>query len=128
MDEEIELTIFGTMSLGDIIDKLKKASPDVFVYFDFCRLIPSHLDSYRGWYSHLAIAFTEHEYISCEKFLNLLESAVGATFTGWKGGSNRMDRDTPVWVDKPGNSTCTAIIDIEDNKYEIIIHTKRGEI
>lgn len=105
-EEKVELTesIFGTATLGSLIDELEKCRPSAEVQFDFCYLRPTKVASYRGYYDHLAIGWTEksygpeHHWIPVPMLLVELKDAVGKSFEGYKGGDYTMTRDTPVWV------------------------------
>ena len=127
------MTLYRTMLLGDIIQAIESAGTknedgeDKYVVFDFASVIPTHLDSWRGDYSHLALGcrFLDpcEDYPTAEEFLTELKSAVGKTYQGWKGGRYVMTEKTPVWVDNPGNYTCTRITGIIDHFDGIIIQT-----
>lgn len=112
------LTHFGTISLGALIDELKLYDPSWELRFGFGYFYPFGLHSYRGDYSHLAIGHKEYDYESkwpsVGEFLKQLEDAVGKTFEGWKGGYYCMDRTVPVWIDKPGEYSSTAIVDVTE--------------
>lgn len=109
-----------------IVDKYGEKAPAVV--FDFCYMHPTHLDSWRGVYSELALNYVEPSYTSpplgAIRFLNLLKDADGYTFTGYKGGGYKMDRDTPVWVANSGDVGSTAVVGVLDMGYEIVLLTK----
>ena len=122
------------LSLGAIIKKVlpiaeRKEGEDPTVRFDFGNLFPTYIDSWRGSYNELALNYTED--YSKEKpktiteFLMMLKEAIGKTYTGYKGGEYVMDENTPVWVANYGQSGDTAVIDIIDEDYEVIIITGR---
>lgn len=90
-------------TLGMLIDVLAARAPDQHVWFDFGQLVPTDVDSYRGYYDHLAIGFAEDMAPTVGAFLPKLRDAVGAKFHGYKGGEYRMTRDTPLWAAKPGH-------------------------
>lgn len=85
------------MNLGELIDALKKADPDLIVADGFCA---PH--SYRGYYDH--VAFEPRRDVSVRHMLAAAESAVGATYEGWKGGTYTMDRDSVVHIAKEGHT------------------------
>jgi hypothetical protein len=90
------------VNLGHLIDtfKLHKATAEVVISAPL-PIIPGSLDSYRGYYEQLAIEPEmggDGKKVTVEEFLKRLEEAVGATFTGYKGGEFTMDRDTPIWI------------------------------
>ncbi len=121
----------GQMTLGEMIIAVERASKtaeeESYVEFDFCYTSPDGIDSYRGFYDELALGWQVLEYpdeVFINDFLGLLKSAVGRTFGGWKGGDYVMTKDTPVWVDNPGESSSTAVIGVKDYGYKIMILTK----
>lgn len=119
------------MNLGQIIDLLRAMPQDDSVFFDFGDMEPTTLDSYRGYYDHLAIGFEENCHLSHPaKVSGLLagcEAAVGQTYQGWKGGDYCMDRATPVWVANRGKSSSTAIVGIREVGYGVVIDTRFDE-
>lgn len=123
------------MRLGELIAALKampKKHEDgepVRVYFDFCGLIPDGLASYRGYYDHLALGHTNQRERdnTIEAVLSDCLKADGATFTGWKGGTYRMGKSTPVWVANPGECDSTQIDRVTFEGYRVILHTKHDE-
>ena len=44
-------------------------------------------------------------------------------FTGWKGGEFTMSKRTPVWVSNSGVASNSAVIEIVDDGYQVIIMT-----
>lgn len=123
------------LSLGEIILKLEPivekqkqrladGQTEATVVYDFEYLFPNMIDSWRGSYSELALNFTSTgNNMKVTDFYCLLKDAVGKTFTGYKGGEFTMSRQTPVWVANYGNSGNTAVIEIVDNDYQVIIMT-----
>ncbi|HYD92347.1 MAG TPA: hypothetical protein VEA37_12770 [Flavobacterium sp.] len=124
------------LSLGVLIDEIKKAGltkdngePKAIEY-DFGTAFPTTLDSWRGSYSELALGYSLSGYDkhdakkpTAEQILKELESAIGKTFEGWKGGDFTMSKDTPVWVANPGNSGDTAIIGVLNDGWRLILLT-----
>lgn len=117
------------LTLGELILKLKALNkPDEDVCFDFERATPTCLSSWRGSYCELAIRFDfESNPHTVAKFIDLLEEAVGKTYTGYKGGDFVMGKRTPVWVANYGHSGNTAVVDVLDTRYRIIIKTEYCE-
>lgn len=75
------------MKLGEVIAYLKTQDPE--------HVAPVGLGephSWRGSYDELAFAPEEH--VSVAEMLNNAQSAMGATFTGYKGGEFGMGKDT----------------------------------
>jgi hypothetical protein len=121
-------------SLGQLISELKavKATDDCSVAFAFGYFVPGGVSSWRGSYDELAIWFKEVEWSLRPKladFITLLESTVGQSFEGYKGGDFVMGESTPVWVANYGEAGSTGVIGLatETNKdglaYLVIIRT-----
>lgn len=130
------------LSLGEMILKLEpivekqkqriaENKTEATVQYDFEYLYPTSINSWRGSYAELALNFVtdENEYkpMTVTEFLALLRGCVGKEFTGYKGGEFIMTKNTPVWVANFGNSGNTAVIDIIDNNYSVIIITGHRE-
>ena len=127
------------ITLGELIKQLENTelmydkNECKSVYFDFGSAIPTDLDSWRGSYDELALGYeltgydrkNDAHFIECkaDKLLEELKSAIGKTFTGWKGGDFIMDENTPIWVANSGNSGNTGVIGILDEGWCIIILT-----
>lgn len=92
------------MTLGQLIDTLERHPPDNILSIEPLGLIPSYLDSYRGDYCDLSIGFTDdmEPRVLVVEFLPKLKAAVGAIFTGYKGGEYVMSADTPIWIAQYG--------------------------
>ena len=126
------------LTLGELIKEIEQVG--VFqdngeaknIWFDFGSALPTHLDSWRGSYSELALGYqlsgydnnTEH-FANCkaDELLEHLKSAIGKEFTGWKGGDYIMDENTPIWVANSGNSDNTAVVGVLDCEYKLVIIT-----
>lgn len=112
------------LSLGDVIDALRdiedKGKP---IRMDFSYDGPGKLNSYRGYYDHLALTGLEAGR-KVSDVLNDAEAAVGKTYSGYKGGDYRMDRDTPMWfASSQGDCHDTAVVAISDEGHCVVIHT-----
>ena len=130
MATELTATAFGTTSLGALIDALMGCEYGAKVQFDFCYLAPTALASYRGYYDHLALGWTEgsRDWPTVSDIVDRLQSAIGKEFEGWKGGEYTMDRDTPIWVANPGQTGSTGIVGIkEQGEYAVILLTTHVE-
>lgn len=120
--------------LGQLIDALEKRKLDgpQQVVFDFCGVAPVGCHSYRGFYDHLALDPADYDEIrrrgidnpTVDSVLGMLRNALQDTFDGWKGGSYRMRRETPLWVDQRGEYNGTAVVGIADCDWLTIIETK----
>lgn len=121
------------LTLGETIIKIK-AIPnlDLPVIFDFNQLFPEHVCSWRGSYAELAVVFGKTE-TTGHTLVAMLQSAVGKTYDGWKGGVYKMGRSTPVWVvGGEGDSgvelgeeyKTIGVIDIKEEDGKIVIITQ----
>lgn len=77
------------LSLGQLIERLAHLDPEDRVVFDFCNMVPTKLESWRGSYDELALGVVDagrigRERTSVEELLMRLRFAVGRTYTGWK--------------------------------------------
>jgi len=120
------------ITIGELINQLKaielrEGDDEQYVIFDFGGYVPDGIDSWRGSYSELAIGHANkpyREYPKLSDFINMLESAIGSTFYGWKGGEFEMNEDTPIWVDNYGEYTETVVVGVIDDGFRIIIETR----
>lgn len=112
-------------TLGELIDLLKRRDPGQSIQFDFVHAVPTgRVESYRGYYEQLAIAYThEPTDVFVRTMLDGLTEAVGKTFHGYKGGSYRMDCDTPLWVANYGECGDTAVAGLIDCAWITVIRT-----
>jgi hypothetical protein len=85
----------GNMTLGELIEWLEQQDPNLVVKDGFST---PHSD--RGSYDELA--FTPEPEAKIGDMLKHAKSALGATFTGWKGGRYEMHDYTPVYIGKLG--------------------------
>lgn len=111
------------ITVGELIRLLEAREPDAHVRFDFEHFAPIGLDSYRGFYDHLAFGFSEKADPTVADVLAMLRGAIGQTFHGWKGGDYVMDERTPLWVANRGNSGSTAVVGLADCEWATIIAT-----
>lgn len=127
-DTDERLTLHGTISLGGLIRLLEKRPKDEEVRYDFGWFAPEGLDSYRGYYDHLALGYAEEcddiKDITVADLLALLHQADGKTFEGYKGGTFRMALDTPVWVARWGECPGTGITGIYDREGTTYLRTE----
>lgn len=122
------------ITLGELIIKLElmpatyksgeKDEPRC-VRFEFGNLSPTHLMSWRGSYSELAIGYSDDSEKTHKEFLDELRGMVGKTLTGYKGGDFVMGKNTPVWIANYGNSGETAIVDVRQDDYYTNLITKQ---
>lgn len=79
------------MVLGAVIARLKQEDPTKPVALGF-----ANPHSYRGIYNDVAFELTLGTTVG--EMLAAAESALGATFQGWKGGDYRMSEWTDAWL------------------------------
>jgi hypothetical protein len=118
------------LTLGELILKLEpivknqKEGEEATVRYDFEYLFPTSIDSWRGSYDELALNFETHgNEMSVSDFLKMLKDCIGKKFIGYKGGEYTMHKGTPIWVANHSHSGNTAVIDVVDNDYEVILIT-----
>ena len=93
----------GNATLGEIIAYLKTLPPDQVVKhgWDDCY-------SYRGYYEDLA--FQQAANVTVGTMLSVAESALGETFTGYKGGEYRMGASTDCWLTESHRDTGVPVV------------------
>lgn len=111
-----------TLTLGELIALFEGQPEDNSVIFDFGKFTPSGIDSYRGYYNHLALGYSEDApYAKVMDVVDMLKMAVGKTFIGYKGGEFPMDLETPVWAANYGKDTQTKIVSLfADGPFTVI--------
>jgi hypothetical protein len=122
--------------LKPIVEKYKEKPEEdqPEVYYDFEYLYPTELDSWRGIYAELALNFTARKFpnnkqepLTVSEFLSLMEGSIGTEYGGYKGGTFRMSKHTPVWVANYGNAGQTAVVGIVDYGYQVVVKTAMVE-
>lgn len=121
------------LKLKPILDKNSDKKPEgqPTVSFDFGTAQPTDFGSWRGAYEEIALGYQltgydvsqSIEYVKLNEFYKKVEAAIGQTFEGWKGGDFTMNKNTPVWVANSGNSSHSAIVEVIDNGYDVILVT-----
>lgn len=123
-------------TIKEVLFILKSAKKDIRVYFDFCRCVPTTVNSSRGYYDEPALGWgpsghsgIPKKYPTVADLIFELEKAVkkGQIYTGWKGGKYTYTVDSPLHIDNPGDWSETEIVEIEYDGFEVIIHTRREE-
>lgn len=117
------------MTLGELIDALERAKPELSVVFDFPWVYPSGFGSYRGFFNELALGYVVGGYFGSNDYyknvgelLASAKTADGMEYSGWKGGNFTMTRETPVWVANAGD-TGTALRGVLIREHEVILVT-----
>lgn len=67
-----------------------------------------HPHSYRGFYEDLA--FQKAESVTIQSMLDCARSALGSTFSGWKGGDYTMDEHTSIWLTEGEGETSDDLL------------------
>lgn len=125
MQDSDQLTL-GMMleKLKPIVEKQKERKDEATVRYDFDYLFPKECYSWRGSYEELALDFNDDgDALTVTRFYEMLKNVLGKELTGYKGGEFTMHENTPVWVARHNHSGNTAVIEIVDNEYEVIIMT-----
>lgn len=90
--------------LGDIIATLEQFPREQVVPLGWGR---GSAHSYRGFYEDLA--FSPRRNVTVGEMLDEARSAVGKTFSGWKGGEYEMDTFVSCWLALSGDSSGDGI-------------------
>ena len=127
------------LTLGELILKIEpmlqnqdsikeKYEHEARVVYDFEYLFPLSIDSWRGIYRELALDYNvEGTPMAVSEFFKMLKGTIGTTFEGYKGGDFLMTKQTPIWVANYGNYGNTAVIDVVNAEYDIILITAYRE-
>lgn len=143
--EQKQLTLWGLIKKLEAVKD--KALP---LLIDCTNNLPLSLDSWRGSYCDLAIQTEDmggylvntktlkYQEIGCvnpnvERWLSVLNEAVGETFTGYKGWEFWMSYHTRVWLAEYSNSCFNIVdniyeevffVDVLETESEVILITK----
>ena len=103
------------ITLGELIAKLEQqeGSKELAVEFNDSLHPLGDLASYRGYYSDLSIEPGSGAYGLVSSALATLQSALGETFTGYKGGDYTMNSRTLIWVDYYGSCSGIGVTGVE---------------
>jgi len=115
----------GMVTLGELAAKLEGANPEALIKFSD-DTSPGCFDSYRGYYRYIALSRSEEERNVAE-LLDRVKSAIGGTFTGYKGGAFKMTKMTPVWVSEYGESSSDGIVDVDITGKDVILKVEQVE-
>jgi hypothetical protein len=95
------------------LGKREKGYLDIKTLISLVKLLPkdtlvvpklSRPDSYRGYYEDLAFEYS-NDFQTAAELLELLESCIGKTYTGYKGGDYTCHENTLCWFGFYG-TTC----------------------
>lgn len=110
------------LTLGGLIEALEAAPARAVVTFSDGRH-PREMDSYRGYYSDLAISCGS-EPMTARGLLSIARAALNAEFTGYKGGEFMMKEETPLWRSEYGHNSGEAIIGADVRQGSVVLITK----
>lgn len=114
------------MLIRDIKSKLRELDSDKYVYFDFCALSPTTIDSWRGSYNLPAIGWAQKPPSTVKELLEELNTATsGRIYYGYKGGEYTFNEDQDLYVDNYGIFSETMITDVLDKGWCVILCTQR---
>lgn len=122
-----------SMTIGEVIEALEKASPDAQVVFAFGYVVPTTVQSWRGIYGEAALGYkydgSSTDRPSVSALLAVLRKAIepGITFQGWKGGDYSYTMDTPLHIDNSGEYSCTELVRIQREDWQVTLHTAKEE-
>ena len=112
------------MTLGQLLDTLERKDETLDITFDFVHFRPTGKGhSYRGYYEDFALAYESGGECCIGTLVRYLKSVLGETLTGYKGGEYTMSDDTVVWVANHNESGGTAIVDVVDDEWRVILKT-----
>ena len=140
--KELDKSAFGPVTLGALIDALELVKYDNdgkprHVRFDFGGLLPNmRVNSYRGYYSELAVGFESYgersmrvrsdvqaveDYPNVIELLTALKCALDTEMTGYKGGQYKMHRNVGVFVAQYGDATQCGIVDLDTSDSWLVV-------
>lgn len=126
VDAKVMETTKEAIRLGKLIDSLRAVrDQQKSLSFDFGGFVPHSINSYRGYYNHLAISYVGPEKeCTVAMLLKVTEDALGRVYSGYKGGDFRMHMETPVWASNRGECHSTAIVSVTEHPWCVILDTK----
>jgi hypothetical protein len=119
--------------LGELIDLLILIPPRTPIRFQYPFGVPTNFERSRGWPGELSLGFT----LKTEKMgnhplvghvLQYAKLALGGTFKDVDGNVYVTSRDTPLWIDNPGEWSNRPLWRIEDRREEVVLRTKPEDI
>lgn len=96
----------GQITLGELKATLEQYDLDLPVKLSD-ESSPGDFHSYRGYYEFIAVDKGSDKTV--REFLSQVYKAIGASFTGYKGGDFVMTNQTPVWVSEYGENSGNGI-------------------
>lgn len=118
------------LTIGGLLESLRRFDSEADVFFDFCRTSPTRISSYRGYYDHPALGWTDTgragEITKVRELIEELEAALGKSYEGWKGGTYHYNLKSSLFIDNPGNATDTYPVGVESRYGDAVIVTAMG--
>ena len=102
------------MTLGELIEVLEDLDPSKMIQGISCEL-----DSYRGYYSDLAI-YPSDKGCNVGDLLERCREAMGECFEGYKGGGFYMTANTPIWLSFYGESSGDRLMRLDTESDPIV--------
>ena len=113
------------MRIKEILSALENVDSTKYIYFDFCKLNPTVIDSWRGSYNLPAIGFTDREAKTVAEFITELNTAIsGKLYHGYKGGEYLFNAYQDLYVDNYGIFSETMVTGVKDKGYCVILCTE----
>lgn len=108
------------LTLGALKDALWDAPKDIPVVFDDGMPV-GFFDSYRGYYTDIAIGDGKSAPTVAE-FVERVEKALEATFTGYKGGDYPASPGKPLWRSETGEASGVGVMgaEVRDGKFVLL--------
>ncbi len=110
------------LSVGEFVLMLENLEDQkAWIFIDLGSMTgnPTEFDSFRGYYDELALGVNLDygNYCTVEDLLLKAKAVIGKEFSGWKGGEYIMNKNTPLWVDNPGNCSNAMITGIKPRRW-----------
>jgi len=118
------------MTIGQLLDELRKFDQKIAVTFDFGHCYPTNIDSWRGSYDEPSIGWAsdDGQIHTVAMLINELEKSIssGSVYYGYNGGEYQYTKESPLHVDNKGICSNTGITSICEGKYgwRVVIHTR----
>jgi len=112
------------VTLGELIEKLKEVPETLQVLFEDGTYI-GEFDSYRGYYSDLAISQGENPVEAKDLLENLENKVLDKIFQGYKGGDITMSANKPLWRSEYGMASGDAVIDMSHEERGLLLRIKK---
>lgn len=117
------------MTLGELIEALRKCSKTAYVQFDFPGgKMPGSLQSYRGYYECPSIDYVETFINEGDKlaheFADELEEDLEKVHIGYKGGEFKYEKSDTPYVTQYGQTSGVKVSGVLDEGWRAVILTR----